>query len=101
MVRHIVLWKLKNELTNEEGERVKKEIKDSLEALKNRMKGVIEIKVQTEGLSGSTVDVLLDSSFENEEALKNYATHPEHIAVAENKVKPFVSERICYDYEIN
>ena len=101
MVRHIVLWKLKKEMTEEEVAEVKKEIKESLEALKDKMEGAVEIKVLTEGLSGSTVDVFLDSSFENEEALKNYASHPEHIAVAENKVKPFVSERICYDYEIN
>ena len=79
MVRHIVLWKLKDELSTEEKNKVKKELK--------------------EGMEGSTVDVLLETVFENEAALKVYAGHPDHVAVGIEKIKPFMAERICYDYE--
>ena len=99
MVKHIVLWKLKEELSKEEKDKVKKEIKEGLLGLKGKIKEIVEIKVNTEGMEGSTVDVLLDTVFENEEALKTYASHPDHIAVGMAKIKPFMAERICYDYE--
>jgi len=99
MVKHIVLWKLKEELSKEEKDKVKKEIKEGLLGLKDKIKEIVEIKVNTEGMEGSTVDVLLDTVFENEEALKAYAVHPDHIAVGMAKIKPFMAERICYDYE--
>ena len=50
-------------------------------------------------MEGSTVDVLLETVFENEAALKVYAGHPDHVAVGTEKIKPFMAERICYDYE--
>ena len=99
MVKHIVLWKLKEELSKEEKDKVKKEIKEGLLGLKGKIKEIVEIKVNTEGMEGSTVDVLLDTVFENEDALKIYASHPDHVAVGMAKIKPFMAERICYDYE--
>ena len=99
MVKHIVLWKLKEELSKEEKDKVKKEIKEGLLELKGKIKEIVEIKVNTEGMEGSTVDVLLDTVFENEDALKIYASHPDHVAVGMAKIKPFMAERICYDYE--
>ena len=38
MVKHIVLWKLKGELSKEEKDKVKKEIKEGLEGLKEKSK---------------------------------------------------------------
>ena len=43
---------------------------------------------------------MLDSTFESAEALKGYAVHPEHVAVADGKVRPFTATRACLDYEI-
>lgn len=48
----------------------------------------------------STVDVMLDSTFESAEALKAYSTHPKHVAVADSKVRPYTAVRSCMDYEI-
>ncbi len=74
-------------------------IKKGLENLKGRIPGLLEIKVVTNGLPGSTADVMLDSSFESYEALKSYSTHPEHVAVADEKVRPFTAVRSCLDFE--
>ena len=41
-----------------------------------------------------------DSTLESEEALKAYATHPEHVAVADTYVRPYTVSRTCIDYEI-
>ena len=79
MVKHVILWQLKDELSAEEKAAVKAGIKEGLEALAGKIPGLTEIKVQTEGLASSNADVMLDSTFEDEAALKGYAVHPEHL----------------------
>lgn len=100
MVKHIILWQLKDELSGEEELKVKKEIKEGLESLVGKIPGLIDVKVQTEGLSTSNADVMLDSTFENEDALKKYAIHPDHVYVADKNVRPYIKSRICMDYEV-
>ena len=99
MVKHVILWTLKDELSDVEKLEVKAGIKAGLEGLAGKIPGLIEIKVNTEPLASSNCDLMLDSSFENEEALKGYAVHPEHVAVADGKVRPFTKSRVCMDYE--
>ena len=96
MVKHIILWKLKEEFSEEE----KKQIKEGLEGLAGQIPGMTEIKVRIDCLPSSTVDVMLDSTFESAEALKAYSTHPKHVAVADSKVRPYTAVRSCMDYEI-
>ncbi len=100
MVKLVILWQLKDELSVAEKEEVKKGIKEGLEALAGKIPGLLNIHVQIEGLASSNADVMLDSSFENEEALKGYAVHPEHVAVADGKVRPYTKTRACLDYEV-
>ncbi len=99
MVKHIILWTLKDEYSKEEKEKIKKDIKEGLEDLKGKIDGLIEIKVVTDRLESSNADLMLDSSFESEAALKSYAVHPDHVAVANEKVRPFTSLRSCLDFE--
>ena len=89
MVKHIILWQLKDELSKEEKEKIKCGIKEGLEGLQGKISGLVEIHVQTDSLSSSNADVMLDSTFENEEALKAYAVHPAHVEVADTKVRPY------------
>lgn len=99
MVKHIILWTLK-EMSEEEKKSVKAGIKESLEALKGRIPGLIDIKVITEGrIASSNADLMLDSTFESEEALKGYSKHPDHVAVADGKVRPYTVSRSCLDFE--
>lgn len=100
MVKHIILWQLKDELSAEEKVQVKQGIKEGLEGLKGQIPGLTEIHVQTEGLPSSNVDVMLDSTFADEDALKNYAVHPAHVEVADTKVRPYTKSRACLDYVI-
>ena len=98
MVKHVILWKLKDGL--EDPAAVKAAIKAGLEGLKGVVPGLLEIAVRTEGLASSNANLMLDSSFESEAALKGYAVHPAHVAVANGKVRPFVQTRLCLDYEV-
>ena len=71
MVKHIILWTLK-EMSDSEKESVKAGIKEGLEGLKGKIPGLVDIKVNTNGrLPSSTADLMLDSTFESEEALKD------------------------------
>ena len=100
MVKHIILWKLSDELTPAEKEAVKAGIKESLESLVGKVPGLVEVTVNIDGrLDSSNCDVMLDSVLESPEALKAYAQHPEHLAVANGKVRPYTVQRTCLDYE--
>lgn len=100
MVKHVILWQLKDELQGEEKTAVKRGIKEGLEGLYGVVPGLVEIKVYTEGLPSSNADVMLDSTFTDEEALKGYAVHPEHVKVADEKVRPYTKTRSCLDFEV-
>lgn len=100
MVKHIILWNLKDEFSETEKESIKLGIKEGLEGLNGIIPGLVDIKVITEGLSSSTADVMLDSTFESVEALKNYSVHSAHQDVANTKVRPFTMRRSCLDFEI-
>ena len=100
MVKHVILWQLKDELSAEEKTVVKKGIQEGLEGLAGKIPGLLEISVKIDGLASSNVDVMLDSSFADEESLKAYAVHPEHVAVADGKVRPYTKTRACMDYEV-
>ena len=99
MVKHIILWQLKEECRNEK-DAVKQGIKQGLESLQGKIPGLIEIHVLTDGPASSNADVMLDSAFTDEEALKSYAVHPEHVKVADTAVRPYTRTRVCMDYEI-
>lgn len=99
MVKHIILWQLKEELTAEEKTAVKAGIKEGLEGLLGQIPGLTEIKVQTEGLPSSNADVMLYSVFDTSDALKGYAVHLAHVEVADTKVRPFTKTRLCLDFE--
>lgn len=99
MVKHIILWTLK-EMSQEEKAVVKAGIKEGLESLAGKIPGLLDIKVITDGrLESSTADLMLDSTFESFDALKAYSKHPEHVKVADEKVRPFTASRSCLDYE--
>ena len=100
MLKHVILWKLKDEYSQIEKAEIKRNIKTGLESLLGKIQGLTEIKVYTDGLNSSTVDLMLDSTFENELALKAYSVHPAHVAVADTFVRPYTAVRSCFDFEI-
>lgn len=99
MVKHIILWTL-NDMEKDKKKTVKQEIKKSLESLNGKIPGLIDLKITaSETLSSSTADLMLDSTFESPEALKNYSIHPEHTAIANSKVRPYTKLRSCLDFQ--
>ena len=99
MVRHVILWQLKDEYSEDEKQTIRKGIKEGLEILVGQIPGLLELHVQTEFLTSSNVDAMLDSTMESPDALAAYTVHPAHVAVATGKVRPFVKLRTVMDYE--
>ena len=98
MVKHVILWNLKDELSEAEKIEVKKGIKEGLEGLAGKIPGLVSIKVNIDYLASSNAEVMLDSTFVDEASLKGYAVHPEHVAVADSAVRPYTKSRVCMDY---
>ncbi len=101
MVKHIVAWNYAEGFTAEENKKNALEMKRELENLINLIPGIISINLYIEPLSTSESDLVLDSVFENEEALAAYITHPEHVRVGTNYVKPVTRNRKCIDFLMN
>ncbi len=98
MVKHMIIWSLKDEIADKEA--LISEIRTALEGLVGKIEGLIDMKIISGGLPSSKGDFLMDSTFKDADALKFYATHPEHVAIADGLVRPNVSSRASYDYEI-
>ena len=101
MIRHIVTWDFREEFTDDESKVYGEEIKRELENLKNLIDGIVSIKVLNNAMFSSDADILLDSTFVDEDAYKVYQTHPEHVRVGTYVVRPRTCNRKCFDYYID
>lgn len=92
---------MKDGLSEEEKATIKASIKEGLESLLGVVPGLVDIKVQIDGrLASSNADLMLDCTLESEEALKGYAVHPAHVAVANGRVRPYTAVRSCLDFQL-
>jgi len=100
MLKHIVMWKLKDEAEGADRAANALEMKRRLDACANIVPGqlVFEVVLAQEGLE-ATYDVVLYSEFTDRAALQAYIAHPVHKAVV-----PFIGAiregRQCMDYEV-
>jgi hypothetical protein len=100
MIKHIVMWKLKEFAEGADRAANARKMKQQLEACKNIVPGMFafEVALAQPGLEAS-YDVVLYAEFADQHALAAYAGHPAHHAL-----KPFFGavrdERQCMDYAI-
>lgn len=99
MVKHIILWQLKQDLGGKSKKEVLNDIKGSLEGLYGKIPGLLNISVEISPLASSNADVMLDCELSDENALKEYQTNPEHIKAADTYVRPYTETRICMDFK--
>ena len=99
MVKHVILWKLKDELTVSTKDEAIAKIKRELEALVGNVPGLLDLKIIRADLESSNCDIMLDSTLESEEALKGYQVHPMHVAAAAF-VRANTEVRLCADYTV-
>ena len=99
MVKHIVLFKLKDEVPAEEKLVVMTKFKEAIEALPAKISVIRKVEVGLNMNPGETWNIALYSEVDTLEDVKFYATHPDHVAagkiLAETK-----ESRACVDYEL-
>lgn len=100
MIKHIVMWKLKNQALDKSKMENAKKMKDLLEGLDGQIKGMLTIEVGINiNDSNAAYDIALYSEFSDMDALNGYQVNPKHLEVGE-----FISlirdERIVIDYKV-
>jgi len=99
MIKHIVMWKLKEHAEGADRAANAARMKALLDDCRDIVPGIVdfEVALAQPGLE-ATYDVVLYSVFADKAALDAYLGHPKHVAV-----KPFIGavrlERQCMDYE--
>lgn len=97
MVKHIVMWSFKEEISAEERIADAAKIKEGLEGLVGVVPGLMSARVVTELISSSSHDLALITEFDTEEALAAYKTNPDHVKVA-TFVRSVTCNRAALDY---
>ena len=99
MIKHIVIWKLKNKTFPLEECQDALVVKDALENLVGKIPGLLKAEVGIDCRGKETSgDIVLYSEFESKEALENYQDHPEHVRVGREVVRPRTCDRKMIDY---
>lgn len=99
MIKHVILWQLRDELSVERKAALGQEIKERLEALVGQVPGLLYVKVCVDPMPSSNTDIYLDSAVEDEAALAVYQNHPAHVDVKNNLIVPNAKTRLCMDYK--
>ncbi len=100
MIKHVILWKLDEKLSEDERNQVKINAKRELEGLVGKVSGLVSMEIRIDGIESSNADMMLDSTLESVDALKGYAAHPEHVRVANTFVRPYTVQRLCLDFNV-
>lgn len=98
MVKHLVLFKLKDEVPAAQKEAVMLAFKQAIEALPAKISVIRKIEVGLNMNPGEVWNIALYSEFDTLVDVKFYAAHPDHVAAG--KLLAEVKEsRACVDYE--
>jgi len=100
MIKHIVMWKLKEHAEGADKASNAKKMKTLLETCNDLVPGMVKLEVALAVPElEATYDVILYTEFDNKTSLDAYQEHPTHQAI-----KPFIgairSERQCMDYQV-
>jgi valyl-tRNA synthetase len=100
MVRHIVMFKLKEFASPDEKKARMREIKEALESLEDKIDILRSIRVDQNINPSETWDLVLTAELDSLGDVQVYAHHPEHVAVSDNLIAPVKAGRACVDYEV-
>lgn len=93
MVKHIVLYTLKEDVNKTEAVEI---VRSVLEPLVGKIPGLLHMEIR-QAFNG--MDYALYSEFESREALQNYAKHPLHLE-AKTHFHHFIATRVAADYDL-
>jgi hypothetical protein len=100
MIKHVVIWRLKNREDRQAREETARAIKQKIEAMRGKIPGLLHIEGGVDfSATPDSCDIALYAELESREALAGYHVHPAH-----EEFKAFIgprrSERYLIDYEV-
>lgn len=98
MVKHIVLFKLKDTLAPAEKSDIMLRFKSAIEALPEKISFIRSVYVGLNINPAEEWDICLESIFDSLEDVRAYSVHPDHLAAA-GILKDVKCGRACADYE--
>lgn len=100
MIKHVVMWNFAEFAAGADRATNLTTASERLFALDGLVPGMLKLEpVIAEDRFEHSYHLALYSEFESAEALQAYATHPDHVAVAQF-IGQVRTERVCFDYEI-
>ena len=93
MVKHIVLYTLKENVDKDQAVAI---VKEQLEPLVDKIPGLLHMEIRR---AFNGMDYALYSEFESKEALEAYAVHPLH-QEAKTHFFHLLDSRVAADYEV-
>ena len=99
MVKHIVLFKLKDEAPADKKREAMHAFKQAIEALPAKIPFIRKVEVGLNFNPAETWHIALYSEFDTLDDVKAYAVHPDHVA-AGALLAEVRESRACVDYEI-
>ena len=98
MVYHIIMWNFKEGVEESAKAGLKQAMAENLKGLVGKVPGLLTVDFVENPMPSSSHDIGLVTTFEKAEDIKAYAVHPDHVAVADNFVRPYVCGRACLDF---
>ena len=100
MIKHIVMWKLKENAGGRSKNDNAKMIIEKICSIKGKIPGMGALEVGIDfNRSAQAYDLALYSEFDSVRSLDFYQNHPEHAAV-KDFIKDATEERCVVDYEV-
>ncbi len=98
MIKHIVLFKFRTDISEAEKREKLSCIKTELEALIHKVETLQKMEAGINCNPDEEFDLALTSEFESMDDLKSYVAHPEHLKVGKI-IRGILEKRACVDYE--
>jgi phenylalanyl-tRNA synthetase alpha subunit len=100
MIKHIVMWTLKDEHNGKNKPEIAEELKSHLLSLKSKISELKSIEVGFNAIhQDKNHDVAIVTEFESFDGLAIYAQHPEHLKVGEY-LKGIATGRAAIDFTL-
>lgn len=99
MVKHIVIFRLKEELAADVRSKAMTDFKRGIEALPAVIPSIRSVHVGLNINADEACHICLESAFDTLDDVRAYSAHPAHVAVA-SALKPYVAARSCVDFEL-
>ena len=99
MVKHIVMWGLKDGAEGMTKKQIAEKMKEQLNSLRPIIKEIRSLEVGVNFLeSPAAYDVVLYTEFDSRDDLQTYQVHPDHVAL-KDFILSVTEKRAVVDYE--